>query len=42
MEEAMANVAARTTAADMEAMKEVMASMEEIIKAASESLECTV
>jgi hypothetical protein len=42
MEETMANVAAHTAAVDMEAMKEVMASMEEIIKAATESLERTV
>lgn len=42
MEETMANVVARTTAADMEAMKEVMASMEEIIMAATELLGRTV
>lgn len=42
MEETISKVAARTTAADMEAMKVVMASMEEIIMAAIELLEGTV
>ena len=41
MEETMANVAARATAADMEAM-EVMTSMGEIIMAATELLGRTI